>query len=149
MTDFYITTAEKKGDLKKVYGPYSSYIEAHEIGARFGREGLITEVHRADIVCDFCSTPEVKWMYPADDIAVDALQWGSRGEWAACDTCHALIESSERDKLAEHSLSNFIKFNPEMPVASDSEMRREIAKGIRALHEAFFLARIGKAERTP
>lgn len=146
MTDFYITVAPDRDSIKQVYGPFGSYDEAFAAGEPFAREGLIVESHRADLVCDFCSEPEVKWSYPAKDIASEELHWGSRGDWAACEICHALIEKGERDKLAERSMQNFIRFNPEF-ASEPAEIRKEVADGIRMLHDIFFLARTGEAEK--
>jgi len=69
-------------------------------------------------VCDFCRSVPT-WDYPAHDftaqvLAVSSRQdvtditelepQGSRGGWAACDTCHDLIEAGDWDQLAERSV---------------------------------------------
>lgn len=65
--------------------------------------------------CDFCNRtlPEADlWTYPARSFGgtmrgydndlreVAAAPWGSEGDWAACDDCHALIEAGKWHLLA-------------------------------------------------
>lgn len=59
------------------------------------------------MICDFCSSPEPRWSYPAEDVNVlpeltpPAI---SKGAWLACDECAALIGRNEYGKLAERGL---------------------------------------------
>jgi hypothetical protein len=75
-------------------------------------------------VCDFCSSPDVHWTFPALDfisrerkltamaIGIDQpgidlqhvnLQSGSRGGWTACNVCAALIRRGDRERLVRRS----------------------------------------------
>lgn len=70
-----------------------------------------------DPVCDFCSQKPVVWAYPTKDsfLTGGVLALGSKtkpdkmvtmtsyGWWAACQTCHELIQKGERDTLAQRS----------------------------------------------
>jgi hypothetical protein len=55
-------------------------------------------------VCDFCGDRNIRWHYPADPASViqptDDIHVLFTGAWAACSTCHALIEADNRDALA-------------------------------------------------
>lgn len=95
-------------------------------------------------ICDFCSEPEVVWRYPARTFlayAVAGVVGESVGDWAACATCHALIESGDRTALSERSLRTLLDKNPEMRSAA-SELREQIA----GFHKKFFANRLGEAQ---
>lgn len=95
-------------------------------------------------ICDFCSEPEVAWRYPARTFlayAVAGVVGQSVGDWAACATCHGLIESGDRKELSERSLRTLLDKNPEMRTAA-SELRQQIA----GFHEMFFANRLGEAQ---
>lgn len=64
--------------------------------------------------CDFCSAIPAQWTYPTHESAAklevqggpeDGLHVGpaivSNEGWAACETCHGLIEADDRDALAD------------------------------------------------
>lgn len=63
------------------------------------------------MVCDFCDSPAVKWIYPAKDcflytaivfepgVEPRGQEAASEGGWAACDHCSRLIEAGDRDGL--------------------------------------------------
>lgn len=95
----------------------------------------------SDLVCDFCSSPDVQWAYPAEDFVVSgsilpANTAGSAGGWAACPACHALIERGDRVKLARRSARKFAK-RYGVPVGS-------IEPRLRELHDQFWAHRKGK-----
>ena len=55
-------------------------------------------------ICDFCSAPNVAWRYPAQSFlayAIAGVVGQSVGDWAACRTCHELIEAGDRRGLLE------------------------------------------------
>ena len=58
------------------------------------------------MICDFCSSPDVVWSYPAKDFEAP-MDIGARcaGSWLACEVCHELIERRDRGALAERSLT--------------------------------------------
>lgn len=90
-------------------------------------------------VCDFCSGGPVRWSYPCRDFqhrAVD-FTFNSAGGWAACDTCHSLIERHDRQGLAVRCASG----HPErryVPIAA-------LTKRVRSLHDTFWANREGPA----
>lgn len=57
-------------------------------------------------LCDFCCSrqdgDEVRWRYPAKSFAASYYS-SSIGDWAACNTCHDLIENDKFDELADRS----------------------------------------------
>lgn len=80
-------------------------------------------------ICDFCSAPNVAWRYPAQSFlayAIAGVVGQSVGDWAACRTCHELIEAGDRRGLLERSLGTLLEKNPEMSPAA-SELRCQIA----------------------
>lgn len=54
--------------------------------------------------CDFCSSLEPAWVYPAGNFDVAELQWGSSGGWTACEACAALIEKGDHDRLVRERM---------------------------------------------
>jgi hypothetical protein len=92
-------------------------------------------------ICDFCSEPHVAWRYPAKSFVayvIAGVVGQSVGDWAACRTCHALIEADNRTALLERSLQTFIEKNPDMrPV--EAELRAHMAQ----FHELFFKSQSG------
>jgi hypothetical protein len=94
-------------------------------------------------VCDFCSTPDPIWRYPARTFLaylVPSIAGESVGDWAACDTCHALIEVEDRRGLAQRSLDELISRHPEM-----REIAGVLYEELTALHWKFFEHRCGAA----
>jgi hypothetical protein len=94
-------------------------------------------------ICDFCSSPEVAFVYPARTFAAyvfDGIVGESVGNWAACPTCHELIESDHQADLVERSLETLIERQPEMKYA-EIELRDQI----RSFHVLFFRNRTGSA----
>lgn len=89
-----------------------------------------------DPICDFCSSPDVRWRYPARDFVISALEGaGSEGGWAACPACHALIERGLRDKLTERSARRFARKHG-IPV-------KAVKPQLRKLHDQFWANREG------
>lgn len=72
-------------------------------------------------VCDFCSSSRVRWAYPADDfpfaMTTDGEHGcGSKGPWAACDECSALIERGDYPALRMRSLATMNPTGEENPI---------------------------------
>lgn len=42
--------------------------------------------------CDFCLDTRIVWEYPCEQFIIDEIDFGSDGEWAACEQCSELIE---------------------------------------------------------
>lgn len=94
-------------------------------------------------ICDFCSSPDVAFVYPARTFAAcsfDGIVGESVGDWAACPTCRGLIESDRQADLVERSLVTLLERQPEMKSAE-----RELRTHIRSFHTMFFRNRVGSA----
>ena len=94
-------------------------------------------------ICDFCSDPNVTWQYPAQSFiayAVAGIVGESVGDWAACTTCHRLIEAGDHSGLLEQSLRRLLEKNPEMRPA-EAELRERLAR----FHRMFFGHQTGAA----
>jgi hypothetical protein len=97
-------------------------------------------------ICDFCSNPDVAFVYPARTFAAylfDGIVGESVGDWAACPICHGLIESDRQADLVERSLVTLLERQPEMKCA-ELELREQI----RGFHFLFFRNRVGTATTT-
>lgn len=97
-------------------------------------------------ICDFCSSPNVTWVYPARTFAAyifDSIVGESVGDWAACSICHGLIDSGRHTELTERSLVTLLERQPEMKSAA-----QELRMHIRSFHTMFFQNRLGSAIAT-
>lgn len=98
------------------------------------------------IVCDFCSSPDVRWRYRSPDsrstavginpetsqsVVIDA---NFAGDWAACPVCHALIEEGNRDRLARRSARRLVRKHPRLSMAN-------ALMCVRQPHDVFFATR--------
>lgn len=99
------------------------------------------------IVCDFCSSPDVLWTYPAHDtVPITVTGKSARiilesvGHWAACQHCHDLIERELWNDLLERSIS----YCPPGLRDSPASILRD---AIGAIHAAFRTARFGSPRR--
>lgn len=89
--------------------------------------GAEFDITRGDIVCDFCSTPMVKWLYeivPDGSYSVTMVSetetethGDGDGKWAACPDCHAMISGGQWDILAVRAIARMREEAPELPVA--------------------------------
>jgi hypothetical protein len=94
--------------------------------------------------CDFCSKPDPKWAYPAENFepTMGTGIAASEGGWAACDICHTLIESGHFAALTNRSWETLIQQAPE---ANDF---KDILKAeLRQLHEEFAAHRTGPSRK--
>lgn len=94
-------------------------------------------------ICDFCSEPNVVWRYPARNFvayAVAGFVGQSVGDWAACTTCHALIENEDRSGLLDRSVRQLLEKHPDMQ-PEEADVRRDLE----AIHQLFFQHQIGVA----
>lgn len=94
-------------------------------------------------ICDFCSSPDVQWSYPARDFEVTGIplarRAGSSGGWAACPVCHVLIERGDRVRLAHRSAKRMAR---RYGVSVNS-----IERELRSLHDQFWASREGPPTR--
>lgn len=87
--------------------------------------------------CDFCSSQEPAWRYPAATF-LDAVGSVSQEDWLACDECQELIEAEQRDALARRAM-HCIGMRPD-------KFRAEFAF-CKDLHDRFWRARLGSPYR--
>lgn len=109
-------------------------------------------------ICDFCSSPDVHWSFPARDFVRNrevrgmalhtapaliefsegSFTHGSHGGWAACNVCHRLIVRGDRVKLTRRSAKAILRKHP--------DARMSLANAItliRPLHDDFWRNRQG------
>jgi len=137
---YYLTIDHGNGEPKEVHGPYENYIEAYKAGQKLGAEGGIVESHAEIPICDFCSSPDIHWRYEANNFLEVTTMWGSAGDWAACNECHALIEADDRTGLTNRSVDTYFTNYPGM-LPDTKETRAHLFREISMLHAAFFKAR--------
>lgn len=97
----------------------------------------------ATALCDFCSEPSVVFRYPAQSFiayVAAGVAGESVGDWAACKTCHELIQAGDRRGLSERSVRTLLEKHPEMQDA-EAELRAQIAD----FHRMFFANQVGAA----
>ena len=87
-----------------------------------------------NIICDFCSSIPVRWRYPAATFAVSVVVFAD--DWAACDTCHELLERDDRDALLQRSAALAPAPLTELPEGLRQAM-------IAPIHREFFKYRHG------
>lgn len=107
-------------------------------------------------VCDFCGSPDVRWTYPARDFAVHEqglviteapteittkpfeLTQISDGYWDACPACSALIERSDRTRLARRCGRRIVRDHPGSGISF-----KEATEGARSIQDDFWAHREG------
>lgn len=80
-------------------------------------------------LCDFCSTPNAGWRYPARSFigyVAPGVVGKSVGDWAACHECHQLIISGNHVGLTERCVTTFIARHPGIGVVK-TELGRILA----------------------
>jgi hypothetical protein len=123
----------------------TTYTHAEAVERQLGRmdhepEPVLVEATTEIVgVCDFCSATMPTWKYPT--ASFDAYEGASLRavmitDWAACDSCHALIEMGAYDALTERCLLGFAP-----------GLRAELHGVISDLHHRFGANRAGEAVR--
>lgn len=101
-------------------------------------------------VCDFCSSPHIRWRYPCQTWTREELSpkglidHGYLGDWSACQPCHDLIERDDRDALAQRAIESEA-MALQIPAATrldESQMQRLHGR-VRQLQDEFFAHRQG------
>jgi hypothetical protein len=65
-------------------------------------------------ICDFCLGPDpIAWTYPCEDF--DVGEWGSIGDWGACDTCHHDIQRDNWGVLISRHIVNCLQLRGLIP----------------------------------
>jgi DNA-directed RNA polymerase subunit RPC12/RpoP len=99
------------------------------------------------IVCDFCSEPAEEkdlWTYFCPDFkypyaVVGMAAEGSKGNWAACEECHDLIEANDQRALTKRSMDMEEKRDPSV------RPHRPVLYAMgEAIHKGFFAHRYDK-----
>lgn len=100
-------------------------------------------------VCDFCSSPDVVWRYPAKNDEVSAvvvtedglMALGSLGDWAVCAVCAALIEDGNRLGLLARTLGT-------IPDLDGMRMPPEVVRQVtKRIHDGFWAKRCGERRK--
>ena len=89
-----------------------------------------------DVRCDFCSAPQLTWVYPAAAFDVAEVSWGSADDWGACDDCHALMEAGDREGVVDRAM---VLWQQRTPRSQWPTLRREMVN----LHSRFHDNRMG------
>src|SRR5262245_30638356 len=103
-------------------------------------------------ICDFCSSKEIRWRYRCESFGLTLVflgkrgqidfPWFSEGDWAACETCSALIEGGKWDALAKRSVDTSPSWDVVKQAIGAGEA--EIRSAVRKLHIEFQKKRVGK-----
>ena len=89
--------------------------------------------------CDFCLDTRIRWEYPCKTFFIEEIDFGSEGEWLACDRCSERIESGDFGGLAARSLKSWtMRMGAPQP---------EFVDAVGQIQQGFFDHRIGP--RTP
>lgn len=96
------------------------------------------------MICDFCSSPDPTWDYPATSFELFGLPLRSEGNWLVCETCHDLIESDRRAELLALTIGSFIASNPEF---AGRESSSRLIGEFQEIQDKFFSNRTGAARR--
>ena len=93
-------------------------------------------------ICDFCSDPELRYIYPCRRFvcAYDDVTTVSEGGWTACDDCADLIE---RDRRAELYVRAIGAQRERHPLLRDPSLMGSIARRVSTLQSSFFEHRDG------
>jgi hypothetical protein len=92
------------------------------------------EAKAGDDICDFCSEPKPSHLFSVSDFTMDQTpglpEYRSKGGWAACSSCAALIEAENWDGLALRGLNKLQSKYSMLP-------RRILADTVRRSHDLF------------
>jgi len=56
-------------------------------------------------ICDFCSSPDVRWRYHSSDFEMGLMLLG---DWAACDVCHNYIQNNDWIGLRKYVVNAYV-----------------------------------------
>ena len=99
-----------------------------------------------NLICDFCSSPDVRWRYPARSFVIPKYAWESVTDWAACGECKRLIEAGNHDGLITRSVDMFYHHHPHWAgVISRDILTATVIDG----HSQFFANRTGTVMDEP
>ena len=99
----------------------------------------------ANHVCDFCNSPMIVRDYDCPDFLIPdtwskpgspKMDLGSKGKWAACQTCADLVDAGSRNELMARSLQAYYKRHADAPM--DGEVAEGIIGFLYQLHDRFW-----------
>ena len=91
--------------------------------------------------CDFCQAEDPTWVLPARDFDLVGLPTGSKGDWAACDTCANLISMDRWNALLARAVASWEERHGKDSIAPVfmgrlyRTLRKNITGAIRPLEE--------------
>jgi hypothetical protein len=93
--------------------------------------------------CDFCNGKPPRWRYPcrtftASTLSTPLFVQQSLGDWAACDSCYALIEAGNIAELTNRSMDLLVMSEPSILLVYE-----QAAAHMAALHAEFMQDRCG------
>ena len=103
-------------------GPYTDQLKLQERMRELAKAGHTRfAIDRADIICDFCSWPLVRWLFeiPVLETPVVSYQGGdhiehhhdSDGRWGACEECKNFILAGDWKGLQARSVEHAYSLN--------------------------------------
>lgn len=128
----HLYSDETKTDVVRVLGPFDSYEAIYQAKQQLGREfkergmegAFHASEHRVDGVCDFCSDPKPPgyFKFPVENSVIGTVVMDGvthvhmdTGEWAACETCRALISEGNSRGLVNRSVETLLSLAPGLP----------------------------------
>jgi hypothetical protein len=90
-------------------------------------------------LCDFCSAKNVVARFKCDDFqAYEDINFiGSKGDWAACETCCDLVVCADRVGLTERTYEALTVLHPEILMLG-ATARANLKQTLKDLHIKFF-----------
>lgn len=102
-------------------------------------EGAETYEEALTPACDFCLDSRLMWEYPCETFLIEEIDFGSDGEWLACERCSDRIEARDFGGLTARTLKSWtLRIGAPQPGMVDA---------IGQIQQGFFDHRIGP--RTP
>lgn len=88
----------------------------------------VTDIH-ANFRCDFCMADHAHWTLPVEQYEVSPGNMND-GDWAACDTCAALLRTHDWEALTVRAHRVVSQGNPAAPVQAFQEIYRQLREHI-------------------
>ena len=101
----------------EIEGPFNDRLELQARMQELGKAGVPRiEITRADVVCDFCSLPLVRWLFEIPVLETPVVSYGggdhiehhhdSDGRWGACDECKNFIMAGDWKAMQVRSVEH-------------------------------------------
>ena len=101
--------------------------------------------------CDFCNSPKVQWIFPADSVSVettDDMFYESKGAWIACAQCKTIVDNGKMVQMVNHMIDSFVRRSVgfhETNMRSKGKLLKVVRKQAALAYKAFRKARKGEA----